>query len=111
VSRVDDDRDAARVAERVAIQKRAEETKRKEGQAADSQFARLVQGQKTEAQKGQKQATEAKGVAKSAIARLLEKRKTTSPRRPATRWKTSPPATPTCSARPRRGCAAASPAK
>jgi hypothetical protein len=74
VSRIEDDRDAARVAERIAQQKRAEEQKRKEGQAADSQFARLVGAQKTEKQKTEKQQQEGQGVAKSAIARLLEKK-------------------------------------
>jgi hypothetical protein len=74
VSRVEDDRDAARLAERIAQQKRAEETKKKESQAADSAFSRLVQGQKTEKQKAERQQAEGQGVAKSAIARLLEKK-------------------------------------
>jgi hypothetical protein len=54
VSRVEDDRDAARLAERIAQQKRAEETRKKEGQAADSAFSRLVGGQKAEKQKDDK---------------------------------------------------------
>jgi hypothetical protein len=74
VSRVEDDRDAARLAERIAAQKRAEESKKKESQAADSAFSRLVGGQQAEKKKGEKQATENQGVAKSAIARLLEKK-------------------------------------
>jgi hypothetical protein len=74
VSRVEDDRDAARLAERIAQQKRAEETRKKEGQAADSAFSRLVGGQKAEKQKGERQQAEGQGVAKSAIARLLEKK-------------------------------------
>lgn len=74
MSRIEDDRDAARLAERIAQQKRAEETKKKESQAADSAFARLVGSQKTEKQRGERQATEQQGVAKSAIAKLLEKK-------------------------------------
>lgn len=74
MSRVDDDRDAARAAERIAAQKRAEETRKKESVAADSAFSRLVQGQQSEKKKTEGRAAEGQGVAKSAIARLLEKK-------------------------------------
>ena len=50
MSRVDDDRDAARTAERIALQKRNEDKRSKE-KAGESAFAKLVQQQKAQAQK------------------------------------------------------------
>ena len=71
MSRIEDDRDAARLAERVAQQRRAEETKKKEQAQADTAFSRLVQAQKTESQKGERQQTDSKNAARSAIAHAL----------------------------------------
>jgi hypothetical protein len=68
MSRVEDDRDAARVQARLAEQKRLEETKRKEGKLADNTFAKLVGEQKQ-----QTQARQDGSVARSAIAQLLAK--------------------------------------
>ncbi|MBK7860059.1 MAG: flagellar hook-length control protein FliK [Archangiaceae bacterium] len=67
MSRVDDDRDAERVQQRLMQQKIAEEAKKKDRNLQDSQFARLV-GQ----QKEQAQATEKNQSARSAIEHLLE---------------------------------------
>ena len=76
MSRVDDDRDAARVAARLAEAKRAEETKGKEKSAAASQFSKLVAAQKSAAQQMAGQAAnahndEAATNAHDAIAQLL----------------------------------------
>jgi hypothetical protein len=76
MSRVDDDRDAARIAERLAQAKRAEESKSKDKSAAASAFSKLVQTQKGAAQQlaGQKaaaQAQESTTRAHDAIAQLL----------------------------------------
>jgi hypothetical protein len=67
MSRVEDDRDAARVAARLAEAKRAEESQRNKKAAENSAFSKLVQGQKKEAQQAQES-----NLAKSAIAQLLE---------------------------------------
>lgn len=67
MSRVDDDRDAARVAARLAEQKRADESQRTKKSAEASQFSRLVGQQKQQAQQAQDGS-----LAKSAIAQLLE---------------------------------------
>lgn len=76
MSRVDDDRDAARIAERLAQAKRAEESKAKDKAGAASTFSKLVAGQKQAAQqaqgqKAQAQAQEQTHSARSAIAHLL----------------------------------------
>lgn len=76
MSRVDDDRDAARVTERLAQAKRAEESRSKDKAGAASTFSKLVQGQKNAAQqmsghKAQSQAQESTNNARSAIAKML----------------------------------------
>jgi flagellar hook-length control protein FliK len=76
MSRVDDDRDAARVAERLAQAKRAEESRAKDKSGAASTFSKLVQGQKNAQQQmaGQKantQTQESANTARSAIAKML----------------------------------------
>ncbi len=76
MSRVDDDRDAARVAERLAQAKRAEESRSKDKAGAASHFSKLVQGQKTaqaqlSGQKANTQAQESSNSARSAIAKML----------------------------------------
>lgn len=78
MSRVDDDRDAARVAERLMQAKRAEESKGKDKAGAASTFSKLVQGQKTAQQQlsGQKANTQGQETAnstRSAIAQMLGK--------------------------------------
>lgn len=78
MSRVDDDRDSARIAERLAQAKRAEESKSKDKAGAASTFSKLVQGQKNAQQQlsGQKagtQAQESANTARSAIAQMLGK--------------------------------------
>ena len=67
MSRVDDDRDAERVAQRLMQQKLVDEAKKKDKSAQDSQFAKLVGQQKEQAQRTEKDLT-----ARSAIAHLLE---------------------------------------
>ncbi|MFZ5441660.1 MAG: flagellar hook-length control protein FliK [Myxococcota bacterium] len=67
MSRVDDDRDAARVAARLAEAKRAEESQRNKKAAENTAFSKLMQGQKKEAQVKQDA-----NLARSAIAQLLE---------------------------------------
>lgn len=67
MSRVEDDRDAARVAARLAEAKRAEESQRNKKAAENNAFSKLVQGQKKEAQQAQES-----NLARSAIAQLLE---------------------------------------
>jgi hypothetical protein len=67
MSRVEDDRDAARVAARLAEAKRAEETKKSERTSADSTFKKLVGNQQQQTQQTQKGAEQ-----KSVIAHLLE---------------------------------------
>lgn len=76
MSRVEDDRDAARLAARLAEQKRTEENKAKDKAGAASTFSKLVANQKAQAaqtqlQKGQAQAQEQTNNARSAIAHLL----------------------------------------
>ena len=68
MSRVDDDREDARVAARLAEQKRTDEARKTERQAADSKFSKMVGQQKGEAQKAQ-----GDKMGRSAIAALLEK--------------------------------------
>lgn len=72
MSRVEDDRDAARLAERIAQQKRAEEAKKREKVDQDSAFARLVGGAKAQEKQAQGQRAAQAQVAKSAIAALLD---------------------------------------
>lgn len=67
MSRVEDDRDAARVAARLAEAKRTEEAQKNKKAAEGNAFSKLVAGQKKEAQVRQEQ-----NVARSAIAQLLE---------------------------------------
>jgi hypothetical protein len=67
MSRVDDDRDAARVAARLAEAKRNEESQKNKKAAENNAFSKLVQGQKKEAQVRQDH-----NLARSAIAQLLE---------------------------------------
>ena len=76
MSRVDDDRDAARIAERLAQAKRTEESRSKDKAGAASTFSKLVQGQKNAAQqmsgqKAQTQTQESANSARSAIAKML----------------------------------------
>ena len=67
MSRVDDDRDAARVAARLAEAKRTEEGQKSKKAADSNAFSKLVQGQKKETQVKQEG-----NLARSAIAQLLE---------------------------------------
>ena len=67
MSRVEDDRDAARVAARLAEAKRNEEAQKGKKATENNAFSKLVQGQKKEAQVRQEQS-----LAKSAIAQMLE---------------------------------------
>ncbi len=67
MSRVEDDRDAARVAARLAEAKRTEESQKNKKAAEGNAFSKLVAGQKKEAQVRQEQ-----NVGRSAIAQLLE---------------------------------------
>jgi hypothetical protein len=67
MSRVEDDREAARVAARLAEAKRAEEAQRNKKAAENNVFSKLVAGQKKEAQQAQDA-----NLARSAIAQLLE---------------------------------------
>jgi hypothetical protein len=70
MSRIEDDRDAARLTERLSQAKRAEEQKKSERTTADSAFRKLVQkGQGEQVQKQQD------SVGRSAIAQMLEKEK------------------------------------
>ncbi len=76
MSRVDDDRDAARVAERLALAKRTEESRSKDKAGAASTFSKLVLGQKTAQQQltGQRASAktqESSNSARSAIAQML----------------------------------------
>ena len=76
MSRVDDDRDAARAAERLMQQRRADEAKKTSRAAQDNAFSKLVGQQKGEslanaARQGAAKGEEAKS-AKDAIAQLLE---------------------------------------
>jgi hypothetical protein len=72
MSRVDEERDAARVAARLVEQRRLEENKKKEKAQADSAFSRLVGGQKEEASARTRQQQAKESTAKSAIASMLE---------------------------------------
>jgi hypothetical protein len=67
MSRVDDDRDAARVAARLAETKRNEEASKNKKANENNAFSKLVQGQKKEAHVAQES-----NLARSAIAQLLE---------------------------------------
>ncbi len=67
MSRVDEDRDAARVAARLAEAKRTEEGLKTKKAAENNAFSKLVQGQKKETQVKQEG-----NLARSAIAQLLE---------------------------------------
>jgi hypothetical protein len=67
MSRVDDDRDAARVAARLAEAKRTAEGQKSKKAAENNAFSKLVQGQKQEAQVKQDG-----NLARSAIAQMLE---------------------------------------
>jgi hypothetical protein len=67
MSRVDEDREAERVAQRLLQQKLAEEAKKKERNLQESQFARLVGQAKDQSQKSEKDMS-----ARSAIQHLLE---------------------------------------
>lgn len=67
MSRVEDDREAARVAARLAEQKRAEEGQRNKKAAENSAFSKLVGKQKEQAQQATKDSS-----ARSAIAQLIE---------------------------------------
>jgi hypothetical protein len=66
MSRVEDDREEARLAERLLQQRRAEEARKTNKTAQDSQFSRMVTQQKTEQGKGEEQVT-----ARSAIEEML----------------------------------------
>ncbi|MBI3186079.1 MAG: flagellar hook-length control protein FliK [Myxococcales bacterium] len=68
MGRIEDDREAQRVALKLMLQKREQEQKAKERSQADSAFARLVGKQQAEKQQVQKDSS-----ARSAIAHLLEK--------------------------------------
>ncbi len=67
MSRVDDDRDAARVAARMAEAKRNDEAQKGKKAAENNAFSKLVQGQKQEAHVAQ-----GSSLARSAIAQLIE---------------------------------------
>src|SRR5205085_7851473 len=67
MSRIDDDRDADRVAQRMIQEKLAQEAKKKDRAAQDSQFSKLVGQQKEQAQRNEKDMS-----ARSAIAHLIE---------------------------------------
>ena len=67
MSRVDDDRDAARTAARLAEAKRTQENQKSKKAAENNAFSKLVQGQKQEGQVKEQQ-----NLAKSAIAQMLE---------------------------------------
>lgn len=67
MSRVEDDRDAARMAARLAEAKRTEEAQKNKKAAENNAFSKLVQGQKKEAMVRQDA-----NLARSAIAQLLE---------------------------------------
>ncbi len=76
MSRVDDDRDAARVAARLAEAKRADESRAKDKAGAASHFSKLVAGQKAAAQQATQQkltgqTQESANSARSAIAKML----------------------------------------
>jgi hypothetical protein len=67
MSRVEDDRDAARVAARMAETKRNEEASKNKKATENNAFSKLVQGQKKEAHVAQESS-----LARSAIAQMLE---------------------------------------
>ncbi len=72
MSRVDEDRDAARAAERLAEAKRAEQTKKTERTNADVGFSKLVgKNQAQQTQRATTDTTKKESTAKSAIAQLL----------------------------------------
>lgn len=72
MSRVDEDRDAARAAERLAEAKRAEQTKKTERTNADVGFSKLVgKNQAQQTQRATADTTKKESTAKSAIAQLL----------------------------------------
>ncbi|MFO0593856.1 MAG: flagellar hook-length control protein FliK [Myxococcaceae bacterium] len=67
MSRVEDDRDAARMAAKLAEARRTEEAQKNKKAAENNAFSKLMQGQKKDAQVHQEQ-----NLARSAIAHLLE---------------------------------------
>lgn len=67
MSRVEDDRDAARMAAKLAEAKRTEEAQKNKKAAENNAFSKLMQGQKKEAAH-----TQEANLARSAIAQLLE---------------------------------------
>lgn len=76
MSRIDDDRDAERLAERLMQARRTEESRKKDKAGAASNFDKLVQSQKTAQQQaaGQKVTThaqESSNATRSAIAKML----------------------------------------
>ncbi len=82
MSRVDDDRDAARVAARLAEQKRTEESKKQEKSNASNAFSKLVGKQQHDTKQVHVRHQEA-SAAKSALAQLLAESK--SPKEEAAR--------------------------
>ncbi len=72
MSRVEDDREAARQAARAAEQRRLDESKKKDRVQADGVFSKLVGQAKDEKRAGQQQQTAKESNARSAIAALLE---------------------------------------
>lgn len=72
MSRVEDDREAARQAARVAEQRRQDEAKKKDRVQSDAAFGKLVGQAKDEKRAAQQQQTAKESNARSAIAALLE---------------------------------------
>ncbi len=72
MSRVDDEREAARLAAKQMEARRAEEQRKTSKAKENNAFSRMVAEQKKSAQNAQAQQTEAQSAAKSAIAMLLE---------------------------------------
>ena len=68
MSRVEDDRQAQRAAERLVQEKRLQEAKNKQRQEGESTFSKLVQQQKTQ----QSQTQQRQGLAKSVLAHLQQ---------------------------------------
>ncbi len=75
MSRVEDERDAARLAERLQQQKKAEEQRRNAARTADSAFSRLVQGDKQQQQRSQETQS-----ARSAIQEAIREAKDEEPK-------------------------------
>ena len=72
MSRVDDDRDAARIAAKQLEARRAEEQKKTGKANQNNAFSKMVAQQKSAAQQSQAHQTEAQNAGRSAIAMLLE---------------------------------------